>query len=151
MKQEKMELLKEELIGLQLAAVHLGYSMERCHNLIGQDDILPEQLERLESLTSRFARLADLLTQRIFRLIDDIELEGGGTILDRVYRAEKRGLVNASEIIRIRELRNLIAHEYANDQMPEVYAAVATLAPILLAVIPKVIEYVSNLTSKYSK
>lgn len=136
MKQERIELPQEELADLQFAAAHLGYSMERCLNLIGQTEISPEQLERLESLTSRFARLADLLIQRIFRLIDEVELEGGCTILDRIYRAEKRGWANAGEMIRIRELRNLIAHEYANDKMPEVYAAVATLSPILLAVIP---------------
>ena len=148
MKQEKIELLKEELADLQLAAAHLSYSMERCHNLIGRDELSLEQLERLESLTSRFARLADLLIQRIFRLIDDIELEGGGTILDRIYRAEKRGWANAPEIIRIRELRNLIAHEYANDKMPEIFAAVASLSTVLLAVIPNVIEYASELTRK---
>jgi len=51
---EKIELLQEELFCLQLAAGHLGYSMERCHNLIGQEELPPEQLERLESLTSRF-------------------------------------------------------------------------------------------------
>lgn len=107
-------------------------------------------MERLELLTNRFARSADLLIQRIFRLIDDIELEGSGTILDRVYRAEKRGWANASEIIKIRELRNLIAHEYANDKMPEIYAAVAKLSPIVLAVIPKVIEYVSDQASEHS-
>ena len=147
---EKIELLQEELADLQLAAVHLGYSMERCLNLIGQAEISPEQLERLESLTSRFARLSDLLIQRTFRLIDEIELVGSGSILDRIYRAEKRGWANASEMIRIRELRNLIAHEYANDKMPEVFAAVAALSPILLAVIPKVIEYVNNLINEYS-
>ena len=150
MKQEKIELIKEELADLELAAAHLGYSLERCQNLMGQEDISPEQLERLESLTSRFARLADLLIQRIFRLIDDVELEGSGTILDRLYRAEKRGFANASELIRIRELRNLIAHEYANDKMPEVYAAVATLSPILLAAIPKIIDHVNELIGKYS-
>ena len=150
MRQEKIELLQEELADLQLAAVHLGYAMERCLNLIGQAEISPEQLERLESLTSRFARLSDLLIQRTFRLIDEIELVGSGSILDRIYRAEKRGWTNASEMIRIRELRNLIAHEYANDKMPEVFAAVATLSPILLAVIPKVIEYVNNLINEYS-
>ena len=89
MTREKLELLQEELAGLQLAASHLEYSMERCLNLIDQDALPPEELERLESLTSRFARLADLLIQRIFRLVDEIELTGGGSILDRVYRAEK--------------------------------------------------------------
>jgi hypothetical protein len=65
-----VEFLKEELVGLALAAKHLEYSLERCAALIGQSDLPPEKLERLESLTSRFTRLADLLIQRIFRLVD---------------------------------------------------------------------------------
>ena len=145
MTREKVELLQEELVGLQLAAGHLGYSMERCLNLIGQEEMPPEQLERLESLTSRFARLTDLLIQRIFRLIDEIELTGGGTILDRIYRAEKRDWADASEMIKIRELRNLIAHEYSDEKMSEIYAAVAILSPALLAVVPKVIAYAGNI------
>ena len=149
MTREKIELLQEELTGLQLAAGHLEYSIERCINLIGQEDIPPEQLERLESLTSRFARLADLLIQRIFRLIDEIELTGGGTILDRIYRAEKRNWADASEMIKIRELRNLIAHEYSNEKMSEIYEAVISLSPSLLVAVPKVIAYANNLTRRY--
>lgn len=145
MTREKIELLQEELVGSQLAAGRLGYSMERCLNLIGQEEMPPEQLERLESLTSRFARLADLLIQRIFRLIDEVELTGGGTILDRIYRAEKRDWADASEMIRIRELRNLIAYEYSNEKMSEIYAAVAILSPALLAIVPKVIAYADNI------
>jgi hypothetical protein len=146
---QKVELLQEELAGLQLAATHLEYSINRCVNLIGQKEIPPEQLERLESLSSRFARLADLLIQRIFRLIDDIELTGNGTLLDRIYRAEKRDWANASELIRIRELRNLIAHEYANDKMPEIYTAVTVVSPILLAVVPKVVAYANDIIRRY--
>lgn len=145
MTREKLELLQEELIGLQSAANHLGYYMERCRKLIGQEEMPPEELERLESLTSRFARLADLLIQRIFRLIDEIELTGTGTLLDRIYRAEKRGWVEASEMIKIRELRNLIAHEYASDKMPEIYTVVAAMTPALLAVVPKVIAYANDI------
>ena len=149
MTREKIELLQEELPGLQLAAGHLGYSMERCLNLISQEELPPEQLERLESLTSRFARLADLLIQRIFRLIDDIELMGGGSILDRIYRAEKRGWANAAELIKIRELRNLIAHEYATEKMLDIYTAVAAMSPALLAAVPKVIAYAHNTIQRY--
>ena len=141
----KFELLQEELAGLQLAAEHLDYSRQRCTELVGLKDLPPEQLERLESLTSRFARLADLLIQRIFRLIDDIELVGGGSILDRLYRAEKHGWASASDLIKIRELRNLIAHEYAADQMQDIYAAVATMTPVLLGTVPKVIVYASQI------
>ena len=148
MTREKIELLQEELLGLELAAGHLGYSLERCQDLIGREALPPEQLERLESLTSRFARLADLLIQRIFRLIDEIELTGGGSILDRIYRAEKRGWSSAAELIKIRELRNLIAHEYATEKMQEVYAAVAALTPALLTAVPQVIAYAGKVISR---
>lgn len=81
MTQGKAELLRETLSGLHLAAVHRQYSTERCSDLIGQGALSPEQLERLESFASRFARLADLLILRVFRLIDEIELTGGGSLL----------------------------------------------------------------------
>lgn len=149
MTQERMDLLQEELEGLQLAADHLEYSMQRCLALIDQAALPPEQLERLESLTSRFARLADLLIQRVFRLIDEIELTGGGSILDRIYRAEKRGWANAVELIKVRELRNLIAHEYATEKIQEIYAAVATMSPVLLAAVPQVIAYARNTIQRY--
>jgi hypothetical protein len=93
--------------------------------------------------------LADLLIQRIFRLVDEIELTGGGSILDRIYRAEKRGWANAAELIKIRELRNLISHEYATEKMLEIYTAVATLSPALLAAVPKVIAYARNTIQRY--
>lgn len=145
----KIELLQEELADLQLAAGYLQFSIERCSNLVGQEALSPEQLERLESLASRFARLADLLIQRVFRLVDDIELTVGGTLLDRIYRAEKRGWANAAQMITIRELRNLIAHEYATEKMLEIYVAVAALAPVLLEVVPKLLEYANDTIRKY--
>lgn len=117
--------------------------------MIDQEDLPPEQLERLESLTSRFARLADLLIQRIFRLIDEIELTTSGSLLDRIYRAEKRGWANAIDLIKIRELRNLIAHEYATDKMQEIYATVAALSPLLLVIVPNVTAYARSLLQRY--
>lgn len=149
MTREKLHLLQQELLGLQHAARHLGYSVERCHDVIGQQNPSPEQLERMEALASRFARLADLLIQRMFRLIDDIELIGAGSLLDRIYRAEKRGFANADELIKIRELRNLIAHEYAADKMPELYATVMAMSPALLAIVPRVTAYTDAVIRRY--
>jgi hypothetical protein len=149
--QLKIELLKDELIGLSLAAKHLEYSVKRCEFLIGQLELPPEQLERLESLTSRFARLSDLLVQRIFRLIDEIELVASGSMLDRVYRAESRGWAQATQLIQIRELRNMIAHEYATEKMMEIYAAVYELSFQLLAIVPKVTVDAHALIDKYPR
>ena len=151
MSREKIELLEEELAGLKLAAGHLAYSMERCTGLLGLKDLPPELLERLESLTSRFARLADLMIQRIFRLMDEVELTGSGTLLDRIYRAEKRGWGEAHTMIRIRELRNLIAHEYSNDKMQEIYAAVAQMSTALLVIVPTVTMYATSLIRRYQE
>ncbi len=150
MSEAKIELLKEELVGLTLAAKHLEYSLERCAALIGKTDLPPEQLERLESLSSRFARLADLLIQRIFRLVDEIELTGMGTVRDRIERADKRGWADASQLVKIRELRNMIAHEYAAEKMVEIYSVVYALATELLAIVPRVTRDVQTLIKKYS-
>jgi len=77
-------------------------------------------------------------------------LIGAGSLLDRIYRAEERGWVAAAQLIRIRELRNLIAHEYATEKMPEIHAAVAALAPMLLATVPQVIAYADGTLRKYA-
>ena len=150
MNEDKFHLLEEELSDLESAATHLRYSIDRTHDLFNQSDWQPEELERLESLASRFARLCDLLTQRVMRLVDDLELVPGGTLLDRINRAEKRGWVDdAGMLVRIRGLRNMIAHEYAADKIAEIYAAVAEFAPVLLDVIPKVIAYANRLKNNY--
>lgn len=148
MSRNKLDMLKEETDGLALASTHLQYSIARCADLIGQEHLPPEQLERLESLTSRFARVADLLTQRVFRLFDEIELTGPSTVLDRIYRAEKRGWLDASQMINIRELRNMIAHEYAAEKMTEIYAAVYALAQTLLIIVPNVTAAAQRLVAR---
>ena len=141
----KLELLKEEIKSLELAAEHLAYSVTRCSNFEQWQSTSIEDLERLESLTSRFSRLSDMLVQRVFRLVDEIELTGSSTVLDRIYRAEKRGWVVADELIKMRELRNLIAHEYSADALTQIYAAVLALSPSLISTIPKVIQSVGNM------
>jgi hypothetical protein len=71
MNADKWLLLQEELQDLDNAATHLRYSINRTKDLLDQKEWTPEELERLESLASRFARLSDVLVQRVMRLIDD--------------------------------------------------------------------------------
>jgi len=147
---DKFLLLRNELDNLDKAAAYLAASVERSGSLLGRGDLGPEEMERLESMASRFARLADLLTQRVMRLVDDLELTPEGSLLDRIQRAEKRGWVHGTEdLVRIRELRNLIAHEYAADRMADIYAGIARLAPPLLAMVPKVRAYAVDLARRF--
>lgn len=130
---DKLALLREEMARLGQAADHLQWSLARCVPLAALPAWDAEALERLESLASRFARLADLLTQRVMRLADELELESPGTLLDRVRRAEKRGWVQQDgQLVRVRELRNLIAHEYEDEDLAALYREVVALAPVLL-------------------
>ena len=130
---DKLALLREEMGRLGQAADHLQWSLARCVPLAALATWDAEALERLESLASRFARLADLLTQRVMRLADELELESPGTLLDRVRRAEKRGWVQQDgQLVRVRELRNLIAHEYEDEDLAALYREVIALAPVLL-------------------
>ena len=57
---DKLLLLAEECENLQSASAHVQFSIERTRELIQRvmEAISPEELERLESLASRFARLA---------------------------------------------------------------------------------------------
>lgn len=150
MNADKLSLLRDELADFEKAADHLRYSLERTRGLLPGKDWEPDDLERLEALASRFSRLSDLLTQRIMRLIDELELTPTSTLLDRIHRAEKRGWVeSAARLVRIRELRNLIAHEYAADKMMDIYAAITDLSPELLDVVPKVLAYAHELERSY--
>lgn len=148
--QAKIALLQAELPNIESAAQYLTYSLERCAGFEAWQSPTPEQLERLESLSARFARLSDLLIQRVFRLVDEIELVGACTVLDRIYRAEKRGWGQASELIKIRELRNTIAHEYALDAMPEIYASLFISSQHLLQTTQHANRYANRLLQQHS-
>lgn len=72
------------------------------------------------------------------RLADELELESPGSLLDRIRRAEKRGwAVVDGELVRIREVRNLIAHEYEDEDLEALYREVQRLSPALLAAAAK--------------
>ena len=44
--------------------------------------------------------------------MDQFELMEGGTLIDTLNRAEKRGIVTADTGRELKELRNIIVHEY---------------------------------------
>jgi len=147
-KTERLALLERELRASEKASEHLGFSMERTRSLRELAQWTPEELERFESLAARFARLADMQIQRVMRLIDELELVPGGTLLDRIERAERRGWIASSDLVRIRELRNLIAYEYVDERLHELYLGVLDLAPQLLALTPKVSAYARELIAR---
>lgn len=59
MNPDNLLLLHSELDSLDKAAAYLAVSVSRSANLIGRGDLRSDEPERLESMTSRFARLSD--------------------------------------------------------------------------------------------
>jgi uncharacterized protein YutE (UPF0331/DUF86 family) len=101
-----------------------------------------ENFDRLEALTSRFARLTDLIISKLFRSIDAMELETGGSILDVVNRAAKRGIVDSVDKIRtLKDLRNEIAHEYATADLTKIFEKVLRLTTDVLKLSVKTENY----------
>ena len=62
--------------------------------------------------------------------------EDAPTFLDRMNLCEKLGIIpSAEEIIAIRDLRNLIAHEYLSENLVEIYMEIIKVSDDLLKAI----------------
>src|ERR1039457_3503516 len=131
---EQMQLLLlKELKVLNDARDVLAYSFNKCSAIGIKGKYEPEELESFESFTGRFARLSDILIQKIFRLVDELDLDTQGTIRDRINRAEKKGLIDNSDVfVEIRIVRNDIAHEYLPEAIRDIFGKVLSLTPQLL-------------------
>jgi hypothetical protein len=86
-------LLRASLDELRQARAHLAFSAQRAGQLGGERrDWSEAGLETIEAYTGRFARVVDLLTNKVLRALFAHELERAETVLDRFNLAEKRGL-----------------------------------------------------------
>ena len=63
------ENLKLLLADLEKAGDVLLYSVEKCQKISMSEDLSYEELESYEALTSRFARLSDIIIQKVFRTL----------------------------------------------------------------------------------
>ena len=135
-------LLKQELDLLTNSAQVLQRSYDICKEIGIKEEYDFDEHDRFEALTARFARTSDIFIQKILRLIDVIELENTGSIIDRLNRAEKRGhIVSAEDFKNIRRLRNNIAHEYTLLDLEGMIQQVLMLCPVLLDAVERVVKY----------
>lgn len=140
-------LLVNELKLLTDATEVLLYSFNKCNAIGIKKSYEPEELESFESFTGRFARLSDILIQKVFRLVDELDLDTQGTVRDRINRAEKKELIVSSDVfIEIRMIRNDIAHEYLPEAIHDIFEKVLSLAPHLIDGVERTIEYCTKYT-----
>jgi hypothetical protein len=140
-------LLHEELDLMDKAANIMDYSFQKCKEIGIKEEYSYDELDRFESLTSRFARLSDILIQKLFRVIDQLELESEGTVRDRINRAEKKEIIkSANNFVTIRVLRNQIAHEYIPEEIRGMFKKVLKYVPDLLDSVKRVKNYCKKFT-----
>ena len=146
---ELYQLLAQDLAMLHKAAGVLSKSYEICRKIGIKKDYSFKELTEFEALSSRFARLVDLLIQKIFRLVDELNLAPEGTVRDSINRAEKNLLIDRAEsLVEMRRLRNQIAHEYVTEKLTYLFERIVDLVPTLLDSIKRTEKYC---TKKFGK
>ncbi len=138
----ELQYLKENFKQAEEAADHLARSLNRCKNFIFNEEFTEEHLVELKALASRFARVSDLLIQKIFKTIDVIEGTTPGTVRDRLLQAEKKSIIdNADDFMEIRKIRNRIAHEYGLDDLKDIFVFAFKNSTLLIDSIKTAKEY----------
>jgi len=152
MSNEELIYLSELLDRLSKASETLLYSFEKCQAIGIKQKYDVEEHDRFESLTSKFARLSDLIIKQTIKLIDILDLdEPPETVRDAINRAEKKGLIESGEkFVRIRKLRNRIAHEYAesDENVVAIYAETLECVPLLFDSVDRIRKYSTKYISK---
>lgn len=143
MSKEYISILGIELQKTDKAQKRLLTSYDKARQFINdRNEYTDDELEVIEGLTSRFARLSDILISKIFRLLEKIDLDDSKTVRDCIILAEKKGLTSSGEkFFRIRELRNLTAHEYEEEDLFASISEILELIPVLFDSVERVKSY----------
>jgi hypothetical protein len=130
-----LDILNEQRRQLQKALGHLAYSYAKIQKFsLDTEELDDETLETWESFAARFARVSDIFLARYLRTyILNSDPGFRGSFRDFVNQAEKLGLIDDTTIwFEIRELRNISAHEYNEDNLTQFYQQLKVHCPRLL-------------------
>ena len=120
-------------------------SLVKCRDLDFSSPISFETEESLDALSSKFSRVSDIFTQKVLKTLIFVLREDAPTFLDRMNLCEKLGIIpSAEELIAIRDLRNIIAHEYLSENLVEVYREIIQLSNNLIKSIALTDKFLSE-------
>ena len=87
---------------------------------LNKTDLNFEELESIDSLTSKFGRTSDIYLQKVLRTVWLLLREDTVPLIDLLNRAEKlRMILSADQLLQMRDIRNQITHEYLPEAAPE--------------------------------
>ena len=138
------EYLNQCITQLNDACRWLQRSYEKCQHVNLSQTLSDDQYDDLENLSSRFARVTDILLNKVYRALDTAELMPPGSLIDTVNRAVKRGVLESTETARtVKDIRNEIVHEYTVEDLRQLQEEVIVYTKVLLQLVGKVNDYVS--------
>ncbi len=142
MTDDVLAVLRENLAGMRKSVHWLKRSHEKCLSIGVKQTYSEDEFDAFENLVGRYARTIDVILSKVFRGIDAAELEDGGTMIDVVNRAEKRGIIKSANRVReLKDLRNDIVHEYETDDLRALFRSTLEAAPELFAMAETVERY----------
>ena len=136
-----VEILKENMDSLNLSLKRLMYSYGTCLKIGLKEEYTEDEFVAFEAMAARYARTTDMTVNKVFRSLDTVEYIDGGTVIDAANNAEKRGIADAKEIRKLKDLRNAIAHEYTAEKTSRFFAEVLGHTPALKAVVDSLNAY----------
>lgn len=109
-----LQLVKKEDVHLQGVRKRLFGDIEELDEAwVGNLNVNPEAIDRLESFGAKFSRMQDTIVDKLLPQLLRVAGENPGTAIDNMGRAERLNLLkNPDEWIAMRGLRNLLVHEY---------------------------------------
>ena len=128
-RREKDDLLRLQLHKnleiLQKTKAVLDISFEKCKPISLTKELSEKNLESFEALTARFARYIDIASQKVLKTIFLLLRENPGAVIDQAALAEKLKIIpSAALFLELREMRNLIAHEYAEEDLRKLFKGI---------------------------
>jgi len=141
----KMQILLEEKDLLEKAVETLNLSITKCKSIIGKEEYSFEEMESIDSLTSKFGRTSDIFTQKVLRTIWILLHEPFLPFIDFMNQAEKTGLIlSADQMLEIRDLRNQITHEYLPEAITQLVPDVMEYSILLIRNIEKTQQFIAG-------
>ena len=152
MNQEKIKLyLKYNLDLLLKSQISLIQSIEKCKTIDLNNALTFENQESFDSLTSKFSRVSDILTQKVLKSLIILYREDCKTFLDRANFLEKIGVLQDSNVlINIRDLRNDISHEYIEEELSDLYKRTLEFSGELIILINTIHSHIISKTQLIS-
>tara|TARA_B100001013_G_C24527852_1_gene409581 strand:- start:75 stop:533 length:459 start_codon:yes stop_codon:yes gene_type:complete len=117
---ELEKILKQHWDLLLRSLKTLQQSREKTQVYLNKTDLNFEELESIDSLTSKFGRTSDIYLQKVLRTVWLLLREDTVPLIDLLNRAEKLMMIlSADQLLQMRDIRNQITHEYLPEAAPE--------------------------------